>query len=48
MEIKEKTETYIQISKEVRSKLTEMKLAPRESYEDVLRRLLKLPKRTVK
>lgn len=37
--------TYIQISKEVADKLNKMKLVPRESYEDVLRRLLKMDKR---
>lgn len=37
--------TYIQISKVVASKLNEKKLVPRESYEDVLRRLLKMSKR---
>ena len=39
--------TYIQISKEVADKLNKMKLVPRESYEDVLRRLLKMDKRIV-
>lgn len=37
--------TYIQISKEVANKLNQIKLVPRESYEDVLRRLLKMNKR---
>jgi predicted CopG family antitoxin len=37
--------TYIQVSKEVAGKLNEKKLVPRESYEDVLRRLLKMNKR---
>lgn len=40
--------TYIQISKEVAEKLNQIKLVPRESYEDVLRRLLKMSKRVVK
>ena len=39
--------TYIQISKEVADKLNKIKLVPRESYEDVLRRLLKMDKRIV-
>ncbi len=39
--------TYIQISKEVEDKLNKIKLVPRESYEDVLRRLLKMDKRIV-
>jgi len=39
--------TYIQISKEVADRLNKIKLVPRESYEDVLRRLLKMDKRTV-
>lgn len=39
--------TYIQISKEVRRVLNDKKLVPRESYEDVLRRLLDLPKREI-
>lgn len=37
--------TYIQISKEVANNLNELKLVPRESYEDVLRRLLNMTKR---
>lgn len=37
--------TYIQISKTVADELNKRKLVPRESYEDVLRRLLKLDKR---
>ena len=40
--------TYIQVSKEVAGKLNERKLVPRESYEDVLRRLLKMSKRIMK
>lgn len=39
--------TYIQISKEVAEKLNHIKLAPRESYEDVIRRLLKMEKRVM-
>ena len=39
--------TYIQISKSVRTKLNKRKKVPRESYEDVLRRLLKMPKRII-
>ena len=37
--------TYIQVSRLVANELNRRKLAPRESYEDVLRRLLKLKKR---
>ena len=37
--------TYIQVSKEVAGKLNKIKLVPRESYEDVIRRLLKMEKR---
>jgi len=40
--------TYIQISKGVAEKLNKIKLVPRESYEDVLRRLLKMEKRIMK
>jgi predicted CopG family antitoxin len=40
--------TYIQISKEVADRLNQIKLVPRESYEDVLRRLLKMEKRIMK
>lgn len=40
--------TYIQVSKEVANKLNQLKLVPRESYEDVLRRLLKINKRSIK
>ena len=40
--------TYIQISKEVAEKINQIKIVPRESYEDVLRRLLKIDKRIVK
>lgn len=49
MEIQDNEDkTYIQISKKVRKKLNELKVVPRESYEDVLRRLLKMPKRIIK
>lgn len=37
-----KNKTYIQISKEVAKKLQSLKLVARESYENVLRRLLKM------
>ena len=40
--------TYIQISKKVRKKLNDLKVVPRESYEDVLRKLLNMPKRIIK
>jgi len=40
--------TYIQISKEVAEKLNQIKTVPRESYEDVLRRLLKMNKRVMR
>jgi len=40
--------TYIQVSKEVANKLNGLKLVPRESYEDVLRRLLKMNKRIMR
>ena len=39
--------TYIQVSKEITSELNKKKIIPRESYEDVLRRVLKLKKREV-
>ena len=39
--------TYIQVSKTVRRALNDKKVVPRESYEDVLRRLLDLPKREI-
>ena len=39
--------TYIQVSKTVRLALNNKKLVPRESYEDVIRRLLDLPKREI-
>ncbi len=49
MEIQDNEDkTYIQISKSVRKRLNDLKIVPRESYEDVLRRLLKMPKRTIK
>ena len=48
MEIQDSEDkTYIQVSKKVRKKLNELKVVPRESYEDVLRRLLKMPKRVI-
>ncbi len=40
--------TYIQVSKRIRDRLNELKLVPRESYDDVLRRLLKIEKREFK
>lgn len=40
--------TYIQISKEVAEQLNQIKLVPRESYEDVIRRLLKMDKRIMR
>jgi hypothetical protein len=40
-----KEKTYIQVSKYVRDKLISMKMVPHDSYEDILRRLLKLEKR---
>ena len=43
--IQKDEKTYIQVSKYVRDKLLTMKVVPHDSYEDILRRLLKLEKR---
>ena len=47
MVILNEKKTYIQVSIIVANKLNELKLVPRESYEDVLRRILKLSKRQI-
>lgn len=39
---------YIPITEEVRSVLKSLKIVPRESYDDVIRRRLNMPKRSVK
>lgn len=39
---------YIPVTEAVRAELNKVKVVPRESYDDVLRRLLKMPKREIR
>lgn len=48
MNINQVSNKYIAISSELRDKLNSLKVVPRESYDDVIRRVINMPKRIIK
>ncbi len=48
MVIEDRVDKYLRVSLPVKNALNRRKISLSESYEDVLRRILKLPKRKIK